>query len=423
MGGRLMKEQLTEISQKAQAETIDLWPEIYGELKETKTVKHPKLNYQLARLAAVFSLFFVGALVVYAVSQIYVDSGLEGERAERLVTQVNQSITHDDMTIRLDWAYADVNRISFGFSVLDSEDNVYVPPVDELYYFASMEIEQHNEDGTFSLLGDPEILEYYLLYEEDIEQQVYTQVFYLDKLPETQLEIALKLEFPQAANQAFEFSFPISVYPALFSSQSLIMDSEETPMVLDEFSITPTLTSAHICFDLPVEFQRDENIVTNSVWFGTGVQIYFDGINVAELYPNISGYFGGLDLVVDKACTTLILAIPLDTLPSNVRIGMQEMREIHGGYYTLGEAELLQRIYLEHGIEVSISRIYFTHQRDIDYSRAFYISWPEEFRKLSVFERISIQDMVMDDFFATNPDAFRITGPWEIEFELQDPLN
>jgi hypothetical protein len=426
MGGRLMKQQLQEISNKIHPEAIDLWPEIYAALKETKTMKTPpRISFVLSRVAAIFILFFLGAAVVYAVSQIYVDSGLEGERAERLVTPINQSVTHANLTIQFDWAYIDVSRISFGFTVFDAEGNIYLPVNKDLQYWTQLQIHDRNEhfgNDTEAYVSSFEIPTLLGTYDNENPQQVYSQEFFFDDLPTNQVEMDVRIQFPFDSPYSFNFAFPITVYPALFVLEDTPMNSDSAiQMNLTEFSLTPTLTSGTICFQLPPEYQRTFDTHQTSTWRGSGIHIYFDGQDISALYPNLTGYVVPIDAGIFQGCTLFRLAIPLDSMPQTILIMMEEMRENNGTWYTREEAELIQEIYQQHNVDVNIRRIYYVRQRGVTYDRIYYHEWPEDWRELSIFEQQTLYEAVMDDFYATNPDAYRLIGPWEIEFELNEP--
>ena len=73
----------------------------------------------LARVAAVFIMFFTVGMMSYAIYETINgrDPGLEAVHEAGLVTELNLSQTINDVTVTLDWAYADVfeNRPSSAF--------------------------------------------------------------------------------------------------------------------------------------------------------------------------------------------------------------------------------------------------------------------------------------------------------------------
>lgn len=425
-----MKEQLHEISQKSQAETIDLWPEIYAELKETKTMKAPRMSHQLARIAAVISLFFLGGLVVYAISQIYVDSGLEGERAEHLVTPINLSVTQGDVTIVVDWAYADMNRVTLAYRVLDAEGNTYIPEGGGHQFEYEVKIA--------NVTNDPLEMRYitgfvspraYTFYRGDKEQEIvnFNPAFnpaYIE-IPES-LSEEMRIDFIVFWEEDIRpifITFNLEVSPLQFEVYNVTMESNSIPSVIHEFGVSPTHTTLSTCLDVPEEYERDRYMNWESDWIAKGLKIYFDDVDIASLYPDVTGRYSiGLGQVGDNnllmRCTLLLLDIPLDTMPQTARIVFDEWLEDRSSNFdTLEEAETMAAIFEEHG--------YSLNAGNIDHDDFYEASWlsVDSFWLMPPFERQTAYESILNDYFATNPDAYRIEGPWEIEFQVSEPIN
>jgi hypothetical protein len=424
MGGRLMKQQLQEISNKSHAETIDLWPEIYAALKETKAMKHPpRMSFVLSRVAAIFILFFLGAAVVYAVSQIYVDSGLEGERAERLITQVNESITHGDITIRFDWAYADENRISVGYTFLDAEGNVFVPERAKysyefgLYMRPMVEAEARGYRPTITLINRTS------MYDLSSEQQISTWIpfFFYEMaeysiLEDDSVELDLRINL-RGVPELYRFLVEIPVYPAQFEVEEILIHDADFDIVLHDLTVTPTMTSAFFCYTIPDEFlNQDIHWLNNWTSWESTISLYFDNENVSAIYPQIGRQFSSWRIDESEFCSSKNWAIPSDILPQRVRFVVHELRESSNGDYTEEQAQFLVEQYELRGIEV-VSEAYAP--------TSTYGVWPvglyeTDAYTMETIEKQTIYDEVMRLFYAEFTEIPQIIGPWEIEFELNE---
>ena len=76
-----------------------------------------------------------------------------------------------------------------------------------------------------------------------------------------------------------------------------------------------------------------------------GLKIYFDGVDIASLYPEITGMYtsGGGVFGEDyrlMSCGVFWLDIPLDTMPQTARIVFDEWIEVKD----LGDATLLTQV-------------------------------------------------------------------------------
>jgi hypothetical protein len=421
-----MKKQLQEISNKSQAESVDLWPEIYAELKETKAMKNPpRIHVALSRIAAVVSLLFLGVAVVFAISQIYVDSGLEGERAERLVTQINESITHGDITIRLDWVYADVKRVSVGYTLLDTEGNVFVP--EQSRYFYSFEL-YARPIVEFEARGFRPAM---LLLEADSSpynmsnsQQIMTWRPYFDygfssydlienpAMEGAVIELDIRISL-RNSGELYRFLAEVPVYPAQFEIDALVMHGDTLDLTLRELTITQTMTTIVFCYQIPDVSILEWNNDDFAFWEATEFRLYFDNQNINALYPEVVGEFMHVATWQDEFCEMINWAIPSDVLPQTIRFEVQELRESRNGSYSEEQAEFLAEQYGARGIRYELNGPYN--------EAAGYSVWPTGLYELAVLENQEIYNEVMALFYEQFPEIPRIVGPWEIEFELTEP--
>jgi hypothetical protein len=419
-----MKEQLQEISNESHADSIDLWPEIYAEIKEGKKVKNSSRGgFVLSRVTVVLVLFFVGA-VVYAFGQffepIYVDSGLEGERAERLITPINESVMLGDTTVRLDWVYIDVNRMSVGYSILDETGRIYRTENPRLYYSAEVHLRRLADplDTSYRpyvpIIGDSR-----LVYDSSLDQQIMSTVIWdhweyqnqdvLD-LIDQDVEVDFRIIWK---GQLYRFLVETHIYPAQFEIRDAVMIPNDYGMMLQEVSVTATMTSLTFCYQLPEEFKERGTLWNH--WEVGGFRLYFDDRNLAEFYPEASPEVWQTIGEDSANCNVIFWAIPSDVLPQTIRFELDEVHPYINGEYTLEQAEFLVEQYEARGISLESTLGYQETER--------YGVWPEELYNLPFAEQQAIYKDVMGLFYEAFPEMPRILGPWEIELDVSEAVN
>jgi hypothetical protein len=380
------------------------------------------MTYHLARLAAVFALFFVGAFVVYAFSQIYVDSGLEGERAERLVTQVNQSITHGDITIRMDWAYADVNRIMLGYTFLDAEGNVFQPESPEYSYQRMVNLREITPHAARNYRTSIMSTGYERIDLNSIEQQIFSWTPYFDyDMPNVlaeleSLEVDLRIQIA-GQQELYRFLVEIPIYQAQFETTAMLMDGETIDIVLQELTITPSLTNLIFCFQIPGVDVRSWDEM--SYWEAVDFSLYFDNQNIVDLYPDLSGEIMTWATYRNEFCTISSLAIPSDVLPETVRLEVYGMHEYNLGRYTEEQANYLVQLYEERGLSATVTEI----RDETGQLLGTFAVWSDELYELPLVEHYRNYNEIMRLFHEAFPEIPHYRGLWQIELEPQDPLN
>jgi|GEM_PF-1784054 len=120
---------------------VDLLPEIQKQLKK-QSPPSTRMVFTLARAATVFVLLLtVSAVLGYAYYQnIHIPATIPRD----LITELNMEQTIDDMTVTLDWAYADAHHMALEISStydarvtargnsqevrLETSDGIFIPP-------------------------------------------------------------------------------------------------------------------------------------------------------------------------------------------------------------------------------------------------------------------------------------------------------
>lgn len=116
MNERWIAQSLQEQARKDIPDDMNLIPEVYERLgRATRTAARSRLSWIAA---AVLAMLAIG-VVAYAAARLLQDSprdpGLEGASEADLVTELNMEQTIEGVTITLEYAYADSNRISIGY--------------------------------------------------------------------------------------------------------------------------------------------------------------------------------------------------------------------------------------------------------------------------------------------------------------------
>lgn len=121
MDKRRIQQHLEDYAKQEIPDDMNLWDNIKTEL----TLPGRARRSRSFSLVLALLLTFGAAVGVYAVfrQQIIGDPGVEGARDANLVTDLEESQTIDGVTLTLNWAYADANRIAIGYSIVAPEDN------------------------------------------------------------------------------------------------------------------------------------------------------------------------------------------------------------------------------------------------------------------------------------------------------------
>ncbi|MEO1645810.1 MAG: DUF4179 domain-containing protein [Chloroflexota bacterium] len=125
-----IKDILHTVSDAADAEGTNLWYGIRAELEEKnhmittqkKKKNHPKRRLSLGLVAALVGILILGSFAFGMTSrENYYRVTLEDIHA--MSTLINASHERDNMTVTVDWAYADPNQIVLAYTVTDSDGN------------------------------------------------------------------------------------------------------------------------------------------------------------------------------------------------------------------------------------------------------------------------------------------------------------
>lgn len=121
-----IKQAIQTIARQEVSDNMDLWPMIQSGLEAPRR-QRPALR--LGRLAAALLILLVAGAAVYAVDRLLQtgDPGLDALQNANLVTELGLTQTQNGISVTLEYAYADANRISIVYT-----GSAQVPPTDQV---------------------------------------------------------------------------------------------------------------------------------------------------------------------------------------------------------------------------------------------------------------------------------------------------
>lgn len=132
MDDRLITQALQDTARKEIPEDMNIYPEIQNSLgRATRSAARSRTSWVVAAILAMLALSIVGYAAARLLQSQQLDPGLQGASEVDLVTELNIEQTIDGVTVRLDYAYADANRISLAYT---SDGDV---PLGTTYQFTS----------------------------------------------------------------------------------------------------------------------------------------------------------------------------------------------------------------------------------------------------------------------------------------------
>jgi hypothetical protein len=268
MDERLIRQALEEQARKDIPDDMNLIPEVYERVgRGTRAAARSRLSWVAVAVLGMLAV----TVVAYAAARLLQDSprdpGLTGAGEADLVTELNLQQSYEDFTVTVEYAYADVNRISIGFQVSGTS------PIGTTYEITS------------DALTDSEGYEYQLLFggggggggggseAPQVHTYSYTQSssYHVPAYAEVPDALNLRLELgvkritstrpdsagtPQPVEGApiieqleplvFEFSVPF--IPGQVIEPEQTASANGITLTLEKLVIAPSLTRATVCF-------------------------------------------------------------------------------------------------------------------------------------------------------------------------------
>ncbi|MFN8447115.1 MAG: DUF4179 domain-containing protein [Anaerolineae bacterium] len=117
MDERLITQALQEIARKEIPDDMNRLPEIQQQLgRFSRSAARSRTSWVVAAVLAMLAVSIVAYAAARLLQTTPLDPGLQGASEADLLTVLNMDQTIDGVTVTLDYAYADSNRISFALS-------------------------------------------------------------------------------------------------------------------------------------------------------------------------------------------------------------------------------------------------------------------------------------------------------------------
>ena len=291
----VMKEQqvaqiLQEIAEQEVPANLDLWPAIQARLQSQERPSRWSQVMPASRLGWAFLvliLFLAFGAVAYALAPIVMsrlfqqEAGLRHVEQANLVQELNLSQTVDGVTVTLQRAYADANRVVVGFTVIgpdgqrydphrviltDANGTVFPPTIGMGVTGQSdiLEVELPPGQGGYvfsfdaaAIQGTPPAL--YLRLMMELEEFVLpTDAFELPPIPDSppaeppDSMVVEVLPAPEGAIVGpFTFDFSVPFIPGCTVEAQQTVEAAGIAVRLERVVVTPSETRAILCFDPP----------------------------------------------------------------------------------------------------------------------------------------------------------------------------
>lgn len=366
---RLITQSLRETAREEIPDTMNLLPEIHSQLGGVR-----RRSRSLSLLIVGVLMFVVTTAVFAIVSSQIGDPGLEGARANNLITDVNQTQTIDDVTVTLEWAYADAQRIAFGYSITAPEENIFYNTSDlRLYDDAnSFVADGGGGGGGGGGVGRESqyVTSYNITFADDAPEELALHIdltlnpmqmeadisgfgggssggggggsteggMVLSGTPEVMPETGSGMTSLPSVGP-FQFAFTLPHYPAVEVTAEQTVESNDVTLTLKSVSVVPSMTTAELCYTLPDG--RDWSPVLT--------------LHAGEVDSLVSGWgLNALPTSEDRErCVTYEFYAPYDYTPTTFTFAASELRT--SASYTPERAEQFQQMLAEQGVDVTIT--------------------------------------------------------------------
>lgn len=313
MEERLFREAIDLAVEREFETPVDLMPGIRSKLSVRKTPVKPVSTLRWATI--VFVTLFVSVATVYAISSILrqamqQDEGISYVDSRGLGQLLDLSTTIDGMVLNLEWAYADTERISLGYTVQLPEGmstEGFYPQTylidDEGHVFAQTS-SQISTEG--SLIG----------FVQDYTSQPALQ----DIL---NLRLVGRFELMQI-DQTIEFGpvnlkFSVPFTPDRRLLQPVTVEKNGIGMTLNQVVVTPSKIMTEFCYSGEIDPERRLEI-------NWRLEIAGETIDIADSFKN--SMYGD-----EPLCSTYSLDVALYEVKGTWKITVQELVDQWTGYF------------------------------------------------------------------------------------------
>lgn len=433
-----MKDILHNISDKSDAEQ-SLWYSIEQQMKEENLMrksKNRRVRFSLTMIAALIGIIVIGSISFgRSIRPIYHPVTLT--ELETMATPINLAVTHEDMTVFLEWAYADPGQIVLAYTVFDAEGNALtgseledvstetriVWDADQYSSFGDRPSEV-NPDSTRQIAGIfGSWLHFQSINELSEGEFDFTQAISLD----IRFLVYISHDNAGLARHQFDFELPYRAlqfeqHRNLFSYFSEPWNNDEASVesievYFNDFMINDSISNAMICLRLPddapsgIYFLGDVNLFVDGDFVENGIissDVSPDSDEDYSLFETYNHFYHEIGHS-RPYCGLYSWHIAFDTMPDSVRV---ELGEIAYAFADDEEsAELYRGLFSAQGYDLSYSRDDETLELDIDY--------PDSWWELSQRKKYLIGKNILEAFHQENGEAV-LTGDWEYTFNITE---
>ena len=439
-----MKDILQDISDKSGAEQSNLWYSIEAQMKEENLMrksKNRRLHLSLSAMAALISIIVLGSFSFgRSIQRSY--HPLTLAEIEAMATPLNLELRRANMTLQLEWGYADPAQIILAYTIYDGDGNAISPAdVDD----ASVELRLLWDDsGQYASLGGHlssanqeaarQIVQFSnpALHLQTIDTRLDGN-YNLAQSTSLNLRLVVSGSHNDLAIVRHTLDFELPYGAALYEEHNDFADVRaqwENPdeavhdveMYYKDLIIADSAISAIVCMRLPDDalsglyFPRDVNLYLDDskvdailVTNGASFELY-DNHPAVEIDARYS-YSGENNRAY---CGEFTWHIVLDIMPDTIRIEIPSLytSQIPHRFESQEQRLYYARLLVEQGYELTV----------IEGEEGFMTSqFPDAWHDLDPVAQAIIQNEVLDAFFTEFPPDEPYIASWEYTFNLTKP--
>lgn len=330
-------------------ETMDLRNRILQAAAPNRPLYQRRFGWQRVALVAVLMLLTATAAYAFYQTRVQPDAGIGAVQADNLIVQLDQSeaitISGDiiqQMTVTLDYAYADSNRITVAYEI----DGIAVPDA-QVVLFANPTLSDSQGRAYFWLPASGQQLQAGTPSETDTAFGMSGIMSFdssgVQEQPEA-LDLTLQLDVAyttaelqqndpfammMAGRASFSFSLPFNQGQQIAVEQSAAASNLE--IRVNQVVIAPSLTRVDLCYD-PTGLAGDQ-------WLSWQVDVSLSiaGHPLLDHQPADLSGSGGEPLSPDAPCRALVISQSLSGQSGTWELTLHGFRNVETGETLEGE--------------------------------------------------------------------------------------
>lgn len=435
---------LHDISEQSDAETSNLWHRIAHQIEEENLMRKSK-NRRL-RLSVTWAMALLGILVmssaIFGRSQRQLYHPVTIEDIERMAVPLNLVKTNYDLTIQLDWGYADATQVVVAYSLFDTNGDPFLRQdlVDDFRVEMKHLYPTPDRSEIFvifptTVMSDPDSAQNIVRFSIPGHYFAILDAFLDDGFDITEEGVMdIQLDFfqnppyiPFAPSHRFEFEIPFGL--SMFEQHNSDIEFAEfwdTPEPItdvevnfNDLVITDSSTQLSMCIKTPTDNEQtwyvpsDVNLYVNNHLVETVSVPYQSDAQWSEIdesHIRLDASYVARSDNLESYCVQYMWHLAFEELPQNIRI---EIPEFHARIEHEPDNPISQAyvdLYAEEGYQLE-----YLYNEEYDQTNLIY---PPEFEALPIEERQRIDQNVREALNDLYPLDERFSVGWEYEFEI-----